>query len=124
MITFAIGSLGCGICCAFYPIVTNYWIMMSLILVNGFCMSAYNCMVPVAALQMFGIRHINFATGTYWGFYGIGSYLGPPLIGFLFEAFHHDYIKTMMVASVAFGFGFLIAICSYFLDRRREQTDF
>ena len=90
---------------------------MALAAAAGLCMAAYICVVPLAATEMYGIRNLNFATGMFYFFFGIGDYLGPPLLGFLFDLFRQNYTETLTLVGIVYGAASTLGVIAFIFDK-------
>ena len=122
IILFSLGLLGSTLCCALFPLVYEFsWIML-LSGGYGMFMAAYMCLMPTSAYELFGIENLNFVTGMFFFFFGIGNYLGPYLLGQLFELLHHDYQLTMLAAGATYAFAMILAFASFGFNKLNKDT--
>ena len=95
--------------------------MVALAILNGIMSAAWNSMLPVSVTYLFGVQNLNLVYSMLLGFYGIASFLGPPMLGYLFDHhFDQNYEATMAVAGSLYGVSALLGTLSYFLHRREN----
>lgn len=122
VLIFALGGMGSGIICALYPWAQSLWFLSILGTTHGLLMAFYICMQSISAIELMGIHNLNVSTGIVCFFYGVGSYLGMPLIGIVHDLSGKDYKISLAMAGAIFGAVSLISVFSYMLHKRTQNN--
>ena len=116
---YALGPLGSIVCCALYPFVPAYWAMALTVAAHAFFMALYSSPFTVCCLEVFGLDKLNFGTGMMLFFIGVGAIVCPPVIGYLFDLFGQDFVKTMACVGLAYGGAFIWMIVTIKLQKKK-----
>ena len=119
--TFALGCLGSTACCMSYPFANSFWLMSTLSAVHGLMMASYMTVLPLVALELFGVSRVTVVFGIFIFFLGIGALSGPPVISHLFEVLDHNYILTMSVIASLYLVALILALVCKHLRKRLQD---
>ena len=65
---------------------------------------------------------MNLIMGFLFFVVGIGTYVGPTVLGLIFEAFHQDFVMPMLVSGGFFASGGALIFGAYFLTKCKNKN--
>ena len=119
---YALGCLGSAVCNVAYPFVHAYGLMAVLTVGHGLFMAAYISTLTLAALELFGLSKVNFASGMLQIFFGAASTFGPPLMSAIFDSLGQDFVPTLIIVASVYGLASVIALSCQWVNKLRNHS--
>ena len=98
-----LGRLGCSLCAMSYHFINTYWLMATVVGVQGIAKAFYICADPLAALKLFGVARVNFVMGMVLFSASIGTFGSSPVVSHFYETSEDKLFGGLSVISSTYG---------------------
>ena len=98
-----LGRVGCSLCAMSYHFINTYWLMATVVGVQGIAKAFYICADPLAALKLFGVARVNFVMGMVLFSASIGTFGSSPVVSHFYETSADKLFGGLSVIGSTYG---------------------
>ena len=107
------GRIGCSMCATSYHFINTYWLMASVVGVQGIAKAFYSCALPLAALKFFGVARVNFVMGMVLFSVSIGTFGSSPVVSHFYETSEDKLFGGLIVISSTYGIAAVLSLLAW-----------
>ncbi|XP_074648035.1 monocarboxylate transporter 14-like [Tubulanus polymorphus] len=108
-----------GICVGFYPFCAGYSHVLIMVSIMGFLLAAYGSLTNIVLADLLPEKYLLSALGYTYCSGGVGSVIGAPLAGWLYDA-TGNYANSMYLGSACTFISILIIVPSWLTHVRQK----
>ena len=116
-----LGRVGCSLCAVSYHFINTYWLMATVVGVQGIAKAFYICADPLAALKLFGVARVNFVMGMVYFMCSVGALGSSPVVSHFYEISEDKLFGGLSVISATYGVAAVLSLIMLAIYKYRSE---